>query len=62
MNGLRLLQKTAFFVCVLICAHVQAKPMNVIFIGLDDLRPQLNSYGYPQMKTPNFDRMVDMGE
>ncbi|MCF7848652.1 MAG: sulfatase [Kiritimatiellales bacterium] len=37
------------------------KPLNVLFIGVDDLRVQLNSYGYPQMKTPNFDRMAEMG-
>jgi iduronate 2-sulfatase len=32
-----------------------------MFIGVDDLRVQLNSYGYPQMKTPAFDRMAAMG-
>lgn len=37
------------------------KTFNVLFIGVDDLRPQLNSYGYSQMKTPNFDRLAKMG-
>jgi iduronate 2-sulfatase len=36
------------------------KPPNVLFIGVDDLRPQLNSYGCAQMKTPNFDRLAKM--
>ena len=49
------------FSAALSAATAHAKPMNVLFIGVDDLRPQLNSYGYPQMKTPNFDRMADMG-
>jgi len=44
-----------------ISVWVNAKPMNVLFIGVDDLRVQLNSYGYPQMKTPNFDRLAKMG-
>ena len=44
--------------------HVKAadsKPMNVIFMGVDDLRVQLHSYGFEQMKTPNFDRMAKIG-
>ena len=44
--------------------YVQAadsKPMNVIFMGVDDLRVQLHSYGFEQMKTPNFDRLAKMG-
>ncbi|MEX0323288.1 MAG: sulfatase [Puniceicoccaceae bacterium] len=40
---------------------VSAKPMNVMFIGVDDLRPQIGSYGFDQMKTPNFDRLAEMG-
>lgn len=34
---------------------------NVLFIGIDDLRVQLNSYGFPEMHTPNFDRLAEMG-
>jgi len=31
---------------------------NVLFIAVDDLRPQLSVYGQSSMKTPNFDRLA----
>ena len=31
---------------------------NVLFIAVDDLRPQLNCYGQKQMQTPNLDRLA----
>lgn len=34
---------------------------NVLFIAVDDLRPELSCFGKPQMKTPNFDRLATMG-
>ena len=34
---------------------------NVLFIAVDDLRPQLNCYGYSQMISPNIDRMAQQG-
>ncbi len=37
------------------------KKYNVLFIGCDDLRTQLSTYGYEQMKTPNFERLAKMG-
>lgn len=41
-------------------ANPKKKP-NVLFITIDDLRPQLYCYGYTQMITPNFDRVADNG-
>jgi len=38
-----------------------AERLNVLFIAVDDLRPQLNCYGYPKMITPNLDRLADRG-
>ncbi len=38
-----------------------AKRMNVLFIAVDDLRPQLGCYGQPQMKTPNIDALAKSG-
>ncbi len=35
-----------------------AAPPNVLFIAVDDLRPQLNCYGKSFMKTPNFDALA----
>ena len=33
-------------------------PPNVLFIAVDDLRPQLACYGQMEMKTPNFDELA----
>lgn len=46
---------------------VCAKPIqkvnqpNVLFIAVDDLRPELSCFGASHMKTPNFDRLAKMG-
>src|SRR5687768_13575878 len=37
------------------------KKTNVLFIAVDDLRPQLNCYGQSQMKTPNLDALARSG-
>ena len=34
---------------------------NVLFIAVDDLRPQLGCYGVKQMRTPNIDRLAAQG-
>jgi arylsulfatase A-like enzyme len=34
---------------------------NVLFIAVDDLRPQIAAYGQPQMVTPNIDRLASTG-
>ncbi len=48
---------------VLMAGHVtagDAKP-NVLFIAVDDLRPQLGCYGRSFMHTPNIDRLARSG-
>ena len=49
---------------VLLCRSTTSdgadKP-NVLFIAVDDLRPQLACYGETQMHTPNFDRFAQQG-
>jgi iduronate 2-sulfatase len=37
-----------------------ARP-NVLFIPIDDLRPQLACYGHSQMVTPHIDRLAQEG-
>lgn len=37
-----------------------AKP-NVLFIAVDDLRPEMGCYGNPVVKTPNLDRLAAKG-
>lgn len=40
---------------------VRAAPPNVLFIAVDDLRPQLNAYGKGFMHTPHMDRLAARG-
>lgn len=44
-----------------VCAGVEAKKLNVLFIAVDDLRPQLGCYGQRQIKSPNIDRLAGEG-
>lgn len=37
------------------------KPKNVLFIAIDDLRPELGCYGQSQIKSPNIDKLADEG-
>ena len=50
---------------LLLCASALAQPakekLNVLFIAVDDLRPELGCYGTPIIKTPNIDRLAARG-
>lgn len=37
------------------------KRPNILFIAVDDLRPELGCYGNKQIKSPNIDRLADEG-
>lgn len=59
-----------FFFCFLSIGLVSAslsfgqsvdQPMNVLFIAVDDLRPELNSYGASHIVSPNIDRLAAEG-
>lgn len=39
----------------------QSKPPNILFIAVDDLRPQLGAYGNEIMITPNMDQLASEG-
>ena len=41
-------------------AHAVEQP-NVLFIAVDDLRPQLGCYGHAQMKSPHIDQLAKGG-
>ncbi len=40
--------------------YAQSKP-NVLFIIVDDLRPELGTYGHQFIQSPNIDRLADEG-
>jgi iduronate 2-sulfatase len=48
-----------FLACVFF-THASEKP-NILFIAIDDLRPELGCYGSPQVKTPHIDRLATQG-
>ncbi len=53
---------TLLFLCTAFADQAQAKGQpNVLFIGVDDLRPEIDCYGTPRMVTPNLDRLGEMG-
>jgi len=37
----------------------EKKPMNILFIAVDDLRPELNFYGANHIQSPNLDNLAD---
>ncbi|WP_282135535.1 sulfatase [Seonamhaeicola maritimus] len=39
----------------------QIKPPNILFIGIDDLRPELGSYGSEIAVSPNLDKLASQG-
>jgi iduronate 2-sulfatase len=51
--------------CMLLCAFAAAADAaarpNILFIAIDDLRPELGCYGSEQVKTPNIDRLAAQG-
>lgn len=55
-----LLSILLIFTTSLISAQNKQKP-NVLFIAIDDLRPELNCYGASYIHSPNFDRLAEMG-
>jgi arylsulfatase A-like enzyme len=42
-------------------AAAAEKPPNVLFLFVDDLRPELGCYGHPMVKTPNIDALAKAG-
>jgi arylsulfatase A-like enzyme len=51
-----------FTIAIFLCAlPATAAPPNVLFIAVDDLRPELNCYGATHMVTPHIDTLASQG-
>jgi iduronate 2-sulfatase len=58
----RFLRLVALVLCGLPVRGMAAEPkMNVLFIAVDDLRPELGCYGLAHMKSPNIDALAARG-
>jgi iduronate 2-sulfatase len=42
-------------------SSVVARRKNILFIAIDDLRPELGCYGHPMVKSPNIDELAKNG-
>ena len=58
---LRFLGLPVAFLGLLTPGTVLAKQPNILFIAVDDLRPQLGCYGQNQIVSPNIDRLASQG-
>ena len=59
----KILSLLPFILAAVICpaAEPAAKRPNVLFIAVDDLRPEFGAYGASYIKSPNLDRIAQAG-
>ncbi len=50
--------KSFIFITLLLSAVSSAEQPNILFIAIDDLRPELGCYGATQVKTPHIDKLA----
>ena len=62
MNRLLLLTLLTYFVTTESPLWAEeTRPPNVLFVSVDDLRPEIGCYGNPDIKTPCFDAFAETG-
>jgi iduronate 2-sulfatase len=59
-NRMGLLSGVALFGGITSLSAAERKK-NVLFIAVDDLRPELSCYGKSHIRTPNIDRLAERG-
>lgn len=58
---LRVFSAVVATLLLMTCSHTYAQRPNVLFIAIDDLRPELGCYGSPIAKSPNLDKLASTG-
>lgn len=61
MNSIRCCLAIVALVASSLVAVAAEPKLNVLFIAVDDLRPELGCYGAKHMRTPNLDRLASRG-
>lgn len=56
-----LLRIIPFLFCVLMVRGANADRPNILFLAVDDLRPEFGAYGADYIKSPNLDRIAKAG-
>ena len=54
-------RKLALLALALPLSLTAAEKMNVLFIAVDDMRPEMGCYGNSEVRTPNLDRLAQTG-
>jgi len=68
-NNTIFLYLTVFFLFILTCTcstkdrgeELDVQLPNILFIPVDDLRPEFGAYGFESIKTPHMDRLAEQG-
>lgn len=55
------LKETLIYLLFFISGNLLAQKKNVLFIAVDDLRPELSCYGHLVIKSPNIDKLAQSG-
>lgn len=61
MKKLFIISSLSLFSFFMLCAQGESTKPNILFIAVDDLRPELNCYGAERSISPNIDRLAAMG-
>src|SRR5512133_190484 len=64
MKKRKMLRPLTLGMALIACAPLSPsaqRPMNVLFVSVDDMNNDLGCYGHPLVKSPNIDRLAKMG-